>query len=286
MTAQIRGLDQASRNASDGIGMMLTAEGGLQSVNDKLIRIKELLVQGANDTYTPENRNLIDTEIQSLLEEINNVALRLEYNSMQLLNGMAMSPTNPVFTQALPPGWNPSSFNQPPSAADAEGPIYFQIGANSHQGVEFEINGVSTTLLAQAAIQALGIPSNALPPLNSTTQLDLVDILRISTTAANPAGLSGEEVSSRIQVVDAALEYVNTQRANLGSIQNRLEHTIQSLDVSSENLSDARSRIRDADMAKEMMDFMQMQTLFNAGMSMMAHGKQLPQNILGLLRDM
>ena len=96
---------------------------------------------------------------------------------------------------------------------------------------------------------------------------------------------SGEEISQLVKILDDALRIVNFERANLGAIQNRLEYTERSLSISSENLSDAESRIRNADMAREMMDFMQMNVLFQAGMLMLAQANQLPNTILQLLQQ-
>ena len=254
MTAQIRGLDQASNNAQDGMSLVQVAEGSISIVTDSLHRVRELLVQAANDTYThidPGNpahddltsndRALIEKEIAQMLQSINTTARNANFNNMRLFDGTA----------------------DPTRGGDEIG---LQIGANSGQMMTFSIGEMSTEALgAQTSFDPAGT--------------DLIDII------LPIADKSGIHVTQLIRYVDEALDYATEVRAKLGSIQNRLEFTMSALDNTSINLVDSRSRIRDADMAREMMDFTQMNILFQAGMSMIAHGNRTPENVLRLLQQ-
>jgi flagellin len=112
----------------------------------------------------------------------------------------------------------------------------------------------------------------------------------ISNLDASALGISGLSISAQtsantaISTIDAAIEKVSSSRADLGAVQNRLEHTVNNLSVSSENLTAAESRIRDVDMAKEMMSFTREQILLQSSNAMLAQANQLPQNVLSLLR--
>ena len=144
-------------------------------------------------------------------------------------------------------------------ASPKEDRLYFQIGANAHQGLTFSINSLKTN--------ALGIGDG-----------------RGNATIVNVLYPSGKDITGLLDVMDDAISYVNTERSRLGAAQNRLEHTMKSLDITSENLTASESRIRDADMAKEMMNLTKTNVLQQAATSMLAQANQAPQNILQLLR--
>ncbi len=154
-----------------------------------------------------------------------------------------------------------ATFNTAKAAYDAdvkvEG-IYFQVGANAQQKLELSINSVNSNFLG------LGDGKG-----NTT-----IDVVRAS----------GRDITDILTTIDRSLTYVTTERAKLGAVQNRLEFTIKSLDISSENLSASESRIRDADMAKEMMSFTKSNVLQQAGTAMLAQANQAPQSILRLLQ--
>jgi len=219
MRGQIRGLNQASRNAQDGISLIQTTEGAMNETHAILHRMRELAVQSANDTYVTEDRNNLQAEVAQLIQEVNRIATTTEFNTKKVLNG--------TFTDQV-----------------------FHIGANAGQSITVSIGSISST--------ALGI-----------------DAVNISTqTGADTA----------IGLVDTALNNVSTARANLGAIQNRLEHTIKNLDVAAENLQASESRIRDVDMAKEMVEFTKANILNQAPTAMLAQANQTPQTVLQLLR--
>jgi len=132
--------------------------------------------------------------------------------------------------------------------------LTFQIGANATQDIDLNIASMGTTALALGTV----------------------------TIAAST--VTGESISAMITTIDAAISTVSSERAKLGAIQNRLEHTINNLGTSSENLSAAESRIRDVDMAKEMMAFTKNSILQQAATAMLAQANQAPQGVLQLLK--
>ncbi|WP_026894440.1 flagellin [Clostridiisalibacter paucivorans] len=230
MRAQIRGLNQASRNAEDGISLVQTAEGALTETHAMLQRMRELVVQGANGTNTSEDRARIKDELNQLSTEITEITTKTEFNSKKLLNGSLV-------------------------ASDA---VFLQVGANSMQSIKF---GIGTMNAA-----ALGVEASAIG-----------DVVGASATTA-------ASISALTTTIDTALETVSQERSKLGAIQNRLEHTIKNVDNTSENLQAAESRIRDVDMAKEMMEFTKQNILQQAAQAMLAQANQAPQGVLQLLR--
>ncbi len=224
MRSQIRGLDQASRNAQDGISMVQTAEGGLTEMGEMVQRVRELVTQSANDTNTEGDRENIDAEIQQLAEEIGDMACRVEFNTKTLLDGSATTQT-------------------------------FQIGANSGQSISVD--------------------------LSTNFKASIGDVIKTDVVTS---GATSGEISDMLDGLDTHLETITSKRAEFGAVQNRLEYTIKSLDVSSENLSASESRIRDTDMAKEMMNLTKANVLQQAATNMLGQANQAPQNVLSLLR--
>lgn len=221
MRGQIRGLDQASRNAQDGISLIQTAEGALNETHSILQRMRELAVQSSNDTNTQTDREELQKEVDELVSEITRIAENTEFNTKTLMDG----------------GFSASG-------------LKFHIGANSGQNIELTLNDMTASGLS----------------------VDAIDIE--SQTGANSA----------ISVINDAIETVSSERAKLGATQNRLEHTINNLNVGAENLQAAESRIRDVDMAKEMMNFTKNNILNQAAQAMLAQANQQPQAVLQLLR--
>lgn len=234
MRSQIRGLQQASRNASDGISLIQTTEGYLQETTDILQRIRELSVQSSNGIYTAEDRMQIQVEISQLVDEIDRVASHAQFNGMNLLTGR--------FTGAQDLG-------------GATQDMFFHIGANMDQRVQVFIGTMTAT--------ALGV-----------RQVGTGEIITLETP---------DDANATIGIVDTALRAVNKQRADLGAYQNRLEMAIKGIDIGAENLQAAESRIRDADMAKEMVDFTRNQILVQAGTAMLAQANMKTQSVLQLL---
>src|SRR5690625_590071 len=230
MRGQIRGLDMATKNAQDGISLIQTAEGALTETHAILQRMNELAGQAANDTNMDDvDREAMQEELDALVEEIDAIAGRTEFNTQNLLGG--------EFTNKV-----------------------FHIGANQDQSITVSID----------AMDAEGIG---------------VDGLATGEDDEATGGISTQEdANAAITTIQEAINTVSTQRSNLGAIQNRLEHTINNLGASSENLTAAESRIRDVDMAKEMMEFTKNNILTQASQAMLAQANQTPQGVLQLLR--
>ena len=219
MRSQVRGLNQASSNAQDGVSLIQTAEGALNEAHSILQRMNELAVKAANDTNQSIDRTAIQDEIGALTSEISRIATTTQFNKQDLLDGN--------FT-----GKN------------------LQVGANAGQKITISINAMDAS--------TLGLSS-----------------LAMSTYSA---------ASSAIGLIQSAINQVSSQRSALGALQNRLEHTIANLDTTSENTAAAESRIRDVDMAAEMVDYSKNSILAQAGQSMLAQANQSTQGVLSLLK--
>ncbi|WP_070328654.1 flagellin Hag [Exiguobacterium aurantiacum] len=245
MRGQIRGLDQSTRNAQDGISLIQTAEGALNETHSILQRMRELAVQSSNDTNTGTDRSEIQKEVDQLAIEITRVANNTEFNTKKLLDGSA------------------KTSGGPDNAAD----LTFHIGANAGQTLNLSIGAMDA--------QTLGVSGSG--GLAATGTDAAVTTAGISVISQSDANLAITEISK-------AIEKVSSERSMLGANQNRLEHTINNLSTSAENLQAAESRIRDVDMAKEMMNFTKNNILNQAAQAMMAQSNQQPQAVLQLLR--
>ncbi|AMM96930.1 flagellin Hag [Bacillus pumilus] len=255
MRGQIRGLEMATKNAQDGISLIQTAEGALTETHSILQRVRELVVQAGN-TGTQDETDLgaIQEEIANLVQEIgdgsgkNGISDRTEFNGKKLLDGS--------FSAA---GATPKS-------------LTFQIGANKAQKLDVNIEAMSST-----ALGAVDPATGALIADHAVADIDV-------TQFANPTAAGALSFDDQLDIVDGAIKQVSDQRSKLGAVQNRLEHTINNLGASGENLTAAESRIRDVDMAKEMSEFTKNNILSQASQAMLAQANQQPQNVLQLLR--
>ena len=235
MRSQIRGLNQASQNCSNGISFIQTTEGYLQETTDIMQRIRELAVQASNGIYSEEDRMQIQVEISALVSEVDRVASSAQFNGMNMLTGR---------------------FAQPMGENVVTASMWFHIGANMDQRVQVFIGTMSAA--------ALGVRE-----LGSEEKLSL----------ATP-----EDANRAIGTIDEALKKINKQRADLGAYQNRLELTVRGLDIGAENLQASESRIRDTDMASQMVEFTKNSVLQQAGTAMLAQANSQSQNVLSLLR--
>ncbi|SHL50105.1 flagellin [Anaerocolumna jejuensis DSM 15929] len=224
MRSQIRGLDQGSTNAQDGISLIQTAEGALNETHSILQRMRELAVQSANGTNQSEDRTALNDEVTQLKAEVNRIASQTQFNGMNLLDG---------------------SF----SATKA---LKLQVGANGGQTISAVIKDMSMTSI-----------------LSGKVSPDVTDFAK---------------ATSALSAIDKAIANVSAQRSSLGAIQNRLEHTIANTDNTSENLQAAESRIRDTDIAKEMVKYSKDSVLQQAAQSMLAQANQSTQGVLSLLK--
>ena len=228
MRAQIRGLDQASRNSQDGISMIQTAEGALNETHSIIQRMRELAVQAANDTNVSVDRTAIGDEITQLGKELTRIKENTEFNEQKLLDG----------------------------TAGTGGTVNIQTGANTNQltNLDFTKDGIKLN----AIVTALDGKAD-----------------EVSTSA---------KATAFIKTVDDNLKKVSSGRSQLGAYQNRLEHTIANLDNASENTQAAESRVRDVDMAKEMMSYSKNNILQQAAQSMLAQANSSTSGVLQLLQ--
>ena len=235
MRSQIRGLNQAGKNAANGISFIQTTEGYLQESGDILQRLRELSVQASNGVYTTEDRMQIQVEVSQLVDEIDRIASHAQFNGMNLLTGR---------------------FARDNGENAVVGSMWFHIGANMDQRKRIYIGTMTAKALGVRKIGDNSIVS-----------------------------LEGSDGGNRtIGVLDEALKRVNKQRADLGAYQNRLEHAIKGIDIGAENLQAAESRIRDTDMANQMVEYTKNRILVQAGGAMLAQANQRTQSVLQLLQ--
>ena len=235
MRSQIRGLNQASRNASNGISFIQTTEGYLQETTDIVQRIRELAVQSSNGIYSDEDRMQIQVEVSSLIAEVDRIASCAQFNGMNMLTGRF----------ALPTGENTVTAS-----------MWLHIGANMDQRTQVYIGTMTAA--------ALGLREVGTETIMSIAEPDLAN--------------------QSIGTLDEALKAINKQRADLGAYQNRLEFTVKGLDIAAENLQASESRIRDTDMASQMVEFTKNEVLSHAGTAMLAQANAQSQSVLSLLQ--
>jgi flagellin len=418
MTAQVKGLDQATSNAQNGISLVQTAEGALGETQSILQRVRELAVQSANDTNTSSDRTAIQSEVSQLTSEIDRIGKTTQFNAKDLLNGGAGLQTSfTVMTvNSIDTNWmqvvsgsadtaktGNIAVTGAKAATGATTAVAYQIAATAGAN-SFDLNGVTlnfsalggalnttadaktiaatinsnssvvgatasadetgkltitNTNVGSASKLTVGAAAGALTSsvvgdvttglnatiseatigtnyiasgnsisvtdgtfkgmqisfngstMNATSGLNLatgkvtgngiltlqiganqdqtmnVSINDMRSTALGVANVDlsvSANAQAAIGTIDTALTMVSTQRANLGAIQNRLDHTINNLTAQSQNMSAASSQITDVDMAKEMMNYTKNNILNQAAQAMLAQANQLPQGALQLLK--
>ncbi|TDR13216.1 flagellin domain-containing protein [Marinomonas communis] len=231
LTSQINGLNQAVRNANDGISLAQTAEGALDETTSMLQRMRTLAVQSANGSNSDEDRVALQQEISQLATEINRVAETTTFGGQNLLDGTYSG--------------------------------VFQVGADANQTISFSLSTANTAATAGAGFTISGMSS----------------VYTSSTITISAASLA----QSAIDQIDNMIAAVDSRRAELGAVQNRFTSTISNLSNISENVSAARSRIRDADFAEETAALTSAQILQQASSSILAQANQRPQTALSLL---
>ncbi|KJL02800.1 MULTISPECIES: flagellin [Priestia] len=315
MRGQIRGLDQAGRNAQDGVSLIQTAEGALSETTDILQRMRELAVQSSNDTNQNDvDREAISSEITALKDEIDRISDTTQFNGKKLLNGTLGSKidTNTTNTTAFVKGVSSittsgSTAQEYAISVDATAKTITLTGADDSkeqtlslkdgaQTLNFSDLGITMKTNAGYAITGNETDGKKITVLADETKFQIganadqevgLSINDMSTTGLE---INNVDVSTRegakaaITTIGDAINTVSTQRSNLGALQNRLEHTINNLNNQSENLTASESRIRDVDMAKEMMEQTKNSILSQASQAMLGQANQQPQNVLQLLR--
>ncbi|MBL0501455.1 flagellin B [Aeromonas caviae] len=258
LTSQVNGLDQGNRNANDGISVAQTAEGAMDEVTSMLQRMRTLAQQSANGSNNKDDRDALQAEYKQLTTEINRIAGDTTFGGQKLLDG----------------GYKGS----------------FQVGADAGQTISFKMttaftmSGIASATkgsatIARATNTAASTTADAWVVTAATSNTITVDwsgISDISGSTDSNAQLAFANLDKMIQVVDS-------KRAELGAVQNRFDSTIRNQSNISENLSAARSRIRDADFATETANMTKQNILQQAASSILAQANQRPQSALSLL---
>jgi flagellin len=316
MRGQIRGLNQAIRNAQDGISLIQTAEGALTETHSILQRMRELSVQGSSDTLQPADRTAIQTELNQLTSELNRIADTTQFNGQVLLNGtfgvrvtggtLAVG-TDGVTGISVSGARASTTFTLTQTGA---GQLDLSDGAGNVQRISsLPTTGFTGTLNFDRLGVAINVQNIALPatPLWSGSGKTIItgatapQNLQIGANAGQSLGITignmqaaalgvsalsvatHTDANVAITNVSSAITTVSTQRSTLGAWQNRLQHTINNLGTAAENLTASESRIRDVDMANEMMEFTKQNILTQAATAMLAQANMAPQTVLQLL---
>ena len=267
MRAQITGLATAQKNANDGISLVQTAEGALTEVHSMLNRMVELATQSANGTYSTANRQEMQKEINRLNEEIDRISQTANFNGTKLFTasasgvggtGGAGTSGQAATTITLHVGDSHETANQLK--------VTFQAMSSSKLG----LHSTNPTTFAKT-LGTTGFTDTSQSGVNAVT------IGKIDLTSADSA-------RHAISVAQAAIDMVSSMRSDFGAMQNRLDHTINNLSVQEENITAAESRIRDVDMAKEMMAYTKNNILVQSAQAMLAQANQVPQGVLQLLQ--
>ena len=326
MTSQINGLNQAVRNANDGISMAQTADGALIEITNMLQRMRELSVQAASDTNTSTDRTSLNSEFKALQSEIQRISGNTQWNGMNILddtvgttgsvdfqvganasqsitadlgnigrNGTISVSTTSTTVQAVTvdtlADGDILTFKITNSNGSIDQFIQFTVDSGgTDAGLANSVNtgtmltatdGTNTyTLAATNTAGSLTITSD-----NATFAIQEANLSRgISGTAANNDLLSQANAGSAITAMNTAIESVNTQRAALGAVINRLEYAADNLANVSQNASASRSRILDADYAAETTELARTQIIQQAGTAMLSQANQQAQSVLALLK--
>lgn len=262
LTSQVNGLDQGNRNANDGISVAQTAEGAMDEVTSMLQRMRTLAQQSSNGSNNADDRTALQQEYDQLSTEINRISADTTFGGQKLLNGSYKGS--------------------------------FQVGADAGQTISFKmtsaftIDGIASMTKGSASVAAftadsLGVLPSSEPYKVTAATADSLGVAA-GVTAANVKDISA---ASTAQLAMANLDYmiqaVDSKRAELGAVQNRFDSTIRNQSNISENLSAARSRIRDADFATETANMTKQNILQQAASSILAQANQRPQSALSLL---
>lgn len=319
MNMQLRGLSNASQIASDGVSVVQTAEGAIQEMQDMVHRISELAVRASTDTNSDSERKMIQEEVDQLKEELTRISEDTDFNGKKLLNGdfdlkgysdvkgvkisyysdeaavgkYTVSAINPVYDADgnLADGSVTLLQDGSVQAFPADCKVRYEgnkaiiEGSNSFQvNLILDANMTNTT---DITLDLTGI--GAMRMQIGANEGEIMEI-RIPAMGLEELGLKNTDLSTKegallaIEQTETANSFISSVRARLGAYQNRLEHTANSLDATTENLTDAYSRIMDSDMAEEMTTYTNEQVLTQAGISILSQANERPQQVLQLLQ--
>ncbi|MDO4676823.1 MAG: flagellin [Anaerobiospirillum succiniciproducens] len=257
LTSQINGLNQGNRNASDGIALAQTIESGMDEMSSMLQKIRTLAVQASNGTNTNEDREALSKEASALATEIGRIADQTTYGGKKILKGYVA---------------NDSLYEKVGNGTAAS--LTLQVGSNKGDTISFTIRSFQFSVIASAAGLKDNVGAGA---TDKTKQFGLNNgVMKVSFTSADNA-------QAVIQHMDKMIAIVDSQRADLGALQNRLESSIRNQSNVAANEADARSRIRDADFAEESANLSQQSIIQQAAASMLMQANTRPQLGLSLL---
>ncbi len=319
MNAQLTGLSKAKENANDGISVIETADGAMTEVHEMLQRLNELAVKSSTGTLSDDDRKMIQQEAEQLCSEIDRISDTVEFDTQKLLNGefdlkaYTTEETMKVSTYSdkvakgqyelknvaitLDADGNVDSFQ-----ADFAGKFPADVKVDKIQDNQVYLkagNGFEMTLdLSRAAaegktnlgdvdIDATGIGAMRLQIGSNEGQVLEIQIPSVGTRQMGLENLdlsTKEGAEAAIEKISGAISYVSGVRSQIGAYQNRLESTVNSLDITNENMTSAYSRIMDVDMAEEMTSYTTYQILAQAGTSMLAQANERPSQVLQLLQ--
>lgn len=255
MNTQIRGTDVAIRNANDGVSLIQTLDGASEEVVNMLQRMRELTIQSMNGTYNMDNRKQMQSEVKQLQSEIQRVADTTKFNGMNIMNASSFGSTAVAATFAA------TSAGALSVAGDNASAMKIHAGWEGASN-----NKIDIPLLNFSSLSA--IQGNVI--LHSTGMSSFASATLLASTA--------------LTVIDTGISVMNIMRANWGALQNRLESTVSNLQNVNENIEASRSRIMDADFAKESANLARTQVLQQAGMSMLSQANQQSQQVMSLLQ--
>ena len=276
LTAQINGLNQGNRNANDGIALALTIEGALDETTNMLQRIRTLAVQAANGTNTAKDRKALQEEVKALSHEITRIAKKTTFAGAQVLDGGGTNTLMRPIKNAQGATTGHEYFFQ--VGANAKDEITLESGAFTMKGIMDMTNknipqGAGQLKISETEAKA-GEAGNFGLAISAAGQPESTAYWVVSTPSAAQNTLAN---------IDKFIETVDSKRAALGAIQNRMESTIRNQSSISENESDARSRIRDTDFALETATLTQNQIIQQASQTILSQANQRPTVALNLL---
>ena len=280
MRAQIGGLTQAARNAQDGVSLVQTAEGSLNEVHAMVQRVRDLKVQYSNGTLSADDKKAIVAEAVQLSKEIKDIGQKTEFNGISLLNGVSGTGDKSIsFQVGANQGEQISVTVGSLAGASGTAAVASSLGVDGVTGG----TGASADVAAAAAVPAKGV-YDVLTLANAVASgADVTGTVEYDESTLQGAQVAAFEALS-ISQIDSAINNVSQSRSDLGAVQNRLEHRLNNIATYQENLVASESRIRDVDMASEMVNFTKLNILQQAGTSMLAQANQAPQSVLSLLR--
>lgn len=257
LTSQINGLGQGNRNANDGIALCQTMEGALDETTSMLQRIRTLAIQAANGTNTTNDRQAIQEEVAQLSAEITRIACKTTFAGRQCIAGVGGADKGGVL--------------------DSKGKVSFQVGAYAFDTLGISLsNGFTMSGICAGATGGAIVTGKDKSTTSTGVYKNAKGMYEFSVFTASAAQCT-------IQSIDKMINVVDSKRAELGALQNRMESTIRNQENVSENVSDARSRIRDADYAEETANLSAQNIVQQAATTVLTQANSRPQIALSLL---